>query len=47
MAKILAVLSSGYKDEANNYETGWWGRNCLHLFMLWKKRDIRWIWLLH
>ncbi|WP_077305027.1 type 1 glutamine amidotransferase domain-containing protein [Terribacillus halophilus] len=25
MAKILAVLSSGYKDEANNYETGWWG----------------------
>lgn len=25
MAKVLAVLSSGYKDEANNYETGWWG----------------------
>lgn len=25
MAKVLAVLSSGYKDEKNNYETGWWG----------------------
>jgi putative intracellular protease/amidase len=25
MAKVLAVLSSGYKDEENNYETGWWG----------------------
>ncbi|KKB35020.1 ThiJ/PfpI family protein [Bacillus thermotolerans] len=25
MAKIIAVLSSGYKDENNNYETGWWG----------------------
>lgn len=25
MAKVLAVLSSGYKDAANNYETGWWG----------------------
>ncbi|SIS03755.1 Putative intracellular protease/amidase [Peribacillus simplex] len=24
MAKLLAVLSSGYKDEVNNYETGWW-----------------------
>lgn len=24
MAKVLAVLSSGHKDEANNYETGWW-----------------------
>ncbi|KEK23362.1 type 1 glutamine amidotransferase domain-containing protein [Bacillus gaemokensis] len=24
MAKVLAVLSSGYKDEKNNYETGWW-----------------------
>jgi putative intracellular protease/amidase len=25
MANVLAVLSSGYKDEKNNYETGWWG----------------------
>lgn len=25
MAKVLAVLSSGHKDEKNNYETGWWG----------------------
>lgn len=25
MAKVLAVLSSGYKDENNKYETGWWG----------------------
>jgi len=25
MAKVLAVLSSGYKDEDNSYETGWWG----------------------
>lgn len=25
MAKVLAVLSSGHKDEENNYETGWWG----------------------
>lgn len=25
MANVLAVLSSGYKDEENNYETGWWG----------------------
>lgn len=25
MAKVIAVLSSGYKDEQNNYETGWWG----------------------
>jgi putative intracellular protease/amidase len=25
MSKILAVLSSGYKDEENNYHTGWWG----------------------
>jgi putative intracellular protease/amidase len=25
MAKVLAVLSSGYKDEENKYETGWWG----------------------
>ncbi|WP_110926428.1 type 1 glutamine amidotransferase domain-containing protein [Bacillus massiliglaciei] len=25
MAKVLAVLSSGYKDEENNYSTGWWG----------------------
>ncbi|WP_079508895.1 type 1 glutamine amidotransferase domain-containing protein [Mesobacillus jeotgali] len=25
MAKVLAVLSSGYKDEKNEYETGWWG----------------------
>ncbi|KMY54207.1 thiamine biosynthesis protein ThiJ [Bacillus sp. FJAT-27231] len=25
MAKVLTVLSSGYKDEKNNYETGWWG----------------------
>ncbi|WP_088034248.1 type 1 glutamine amidotransferase domain-containing protein [Evansella clarkii] len=25
MAKILMVLSSGYNDEANEYETGWWG----------------------
>ncbi|MEK4028199.1 MULTISPECIES: type 1 glutamine amidotransferase domain-containing protein [Bacillaceae] len=25
MGKVLAVLSSGYKDEKNNYETGWWG----------------------
>jgi putative intracellular protease/amidase len=25
MAKVLAVLSSGYKDEENSYETGWWG----------------------
>lgn len=24
MAKVLAVLSSGHKDEANDYETGWW-----------------------
>jgi len=25
VAKVLAVLSSGYKDEQNSYETGWWG----------------------
>jgi putative intracellular protease/amidase len=25
MSKVLAVLSSGYKDEENNYHTGWWG----------------------
>ncbi|MFZ3580162.1 type 1 glutamine amidotransferase domain-containing protein [Virgibacillus sp. DJP39] len=25
MAKVLAVLSGGYKDEKNDYETGWWG----------------------
>lgn len=25
MARVLAVLSSGYKDEENDYETGWWG----------------------
>ncbi|MCP8615277.1 type 1 glutamine amidotransferase domain-containing protein [Salirhabdus salicampi] len=25
MAKVLAVLSSGYKDEEHDYETGWWG----------------------
>jgi putative intracellular protease/amidase len=25
MAKVLAVLSSGFKDVENNYETGWWG----------------------
>ncbi|MCM3122800.1 MULTISPECIES: type 1 glutamine amidotransferase domain-containing protein [unclassified Mesobacillus] len=25
MSKVLAVLSSGYKDDKNNYETGWWG----------------------
>jgi putative intracellular protease/amidase len=25
VAKVLAVLSGGYKDEENNYETGWWG----------------------
>ncbi|MCI2256990.1 type 1 glutamine amidotransferase domain-containing protein [Domibacillus sp. PGB-M46] len=25
MAKVLAVLSSGFKDAKNNYETGWWG----------------------
>lgn len=25
MAKVLAVLSSGYKDVENNYKTGWWG----------------------
>lgn len=25
MAKVLAVVSSGYKDAENNYETGWWG----------------------
>ena len=25
MAKVLAVLSSGHKDEENNDETGWWG----------------------
>ncbi|ANU09839.1 thiamine biosynthesis protein ThiJ [Planococcus antarcticus DSM 14505] len=24
MAKVLAVLSSGYADEKNNYVTGWW-----------------------
>ncbi|WP_088006448.1 type 1 glutamine amidotransferase domain-containing protein [Indiicoccus explosivorum] len=24
MATVLAVLSSGYKDEKNRYETGWW-----------------------
>jgi putative intracellular protease/amidase len=24
MAKVLAVLSSGYKDEKNDYHTGWW-----------------------
>lgn len=24
MAKVLAVLSSGYADEENNYVTGWW-----------------------
>ncbi|OES45660.1 type 1 glutamine amidotransferase domain-containing protein [Domibacillus iocasae] len=24
MAKIIAILSSGHKDEKNNYETGWW-----------------------
>lgn len=24
MAKVIAVLSSGHKDEQNNYETGWW-----------------------
>lgn len=24
MARIVAVLSSGYKDDQNNYETGWW-----------------------
>lgn len=24
MAKVLAVLSSGYADEQNNYVTGWW-----------------------
>lgn len=29
MGKVLAVLSSGYKDEKNNYETGWWGKNYL------------------
>lgn len=31
MAKILAVLSSGYKDEENKYETGWWGEELLLL----------------
>ncbi|MCM3791607.1 type 1 glutamine amidotransferase domain-containing protein [Domibacillus indicus] len=25
MAKVLAILSSGFKDAKNNYETGWWG----------------------
>jgi putative intracellular protease/amidase len=25
MAKVLAVLSSGYKDKENDYHTGWWG----------------------
>ncbi len=25
MAKVLAVMSSGYKDGENNYKTGWWG----------------------
>jgi len=24
MAKVMAVLSSGYVDEENNYVTGWW-----------------------
>lgn len=24
MAKVMAVLSSGYADEENNYVTGWW-----------------------
>ncbi|MGI2327962.1 type 1 glutamine amidotransferase domain-containing protein [Planococcus sp. YIM B11945] len=24
MAKVMAVLSSGYADEKNNYVTGWW-----------------------
>jgi putative intracellular protease/amidase len=34
MAKVLAVLSSGYKDEENDYHTGWWGEELfapLHL----------------
>jgi hypothetical protein len=31
MSKVLAVLSSGYKDEKNNYKTVGGERSFLHL----------------
>ncbi|WP_423410508.1 type 1 glutamine amidotransferase domain-containing protein [Heyndrickxia sp. MSNUG] len=37
MAKVLAVLSSGHKDEKNNYETGWWGEELFAPMLLLEK----------